>query len=204
MSNWEDKKTKIEIYYNDLINKYGNDPRSCDYGRPESQSKKFAIISELITAEHKTVLDVGCGLGDFAEYLQLNASHINYTGIDLSKEFIKRSQARFPDLEFKKMDLLTENPGNFDFVTANGIFYLLGNDALKIMRQIITRMFELSTKSVAFNSLSSWCEDQEVDEFYADPIETLKFCRTLTPWVSLRHDYHSRDFTIYMHKDQVG
>ena len=40
-------------------------------------------------------------------------------------------------------------------------------------------------------------------EFYTDPLQTLAFCRTLTPWVTLRHDYHSRDFTIYMRKDQV-
>jgi hypothetical protein len=54
--------------------------------------------------------------------------------------------------------------------------------------------------ALAFNSLSNWANDQEANEFYADPVQVLNFCRELTPWVVLRHDYHPRDFTVYMYK----
>ena len=63
-------------------------------------------------------------------------------------------------------------------------------------------MYEASNYAVAFNSLSSYCMNKEEDEFYADPLDVFKFCLSLTPWVSLRHDYHHRDFTIYMYKNQ--
>ncbi|CDN13322.1 hypothetical protein RintRC_4207 [Richelia intracellularis] len=54
---------------------------------------------------------------------------------------------------------------------------------------------------MAFNSLSSWGTQKESGEFYADPLATVKFCRTLTPWVILRHDYMQHDFTIYMYRE---
>ncbi len=65
---------------------------------------------------------------------------------------------------------------------------------------MIEAMFNIARNAVAFNSLSAWAADKEDGEFYADPHEVLQFCRTVTPWVVLRHDYHSRDFTIYMYK----
>jgi len=88
----------------------------------------------------------------------------------------------------------------FDLVTANGIFYLLGREAWPTMQEIVRRMYAIAEHAVAFNSLSTWAEEKEAGEFYADPAEVLQFCRTLTPWVVLRHDYHPRDFTIYMYK----
>jgi hypothetical protein len=69
------------------------------------------------------------------------------------------------------------------------------------MRSFVSRMWQMAKVAVAFNTLSSWAPDQEAGEFYADPVETLAFCRTLTPRLTLRHDYHRRDFTVYMYRD---
>jgi hypothetical protein len=91
----------------------------------------------------------------------------------------------------------------YDVVTANGIFYLLGGDALRLMRELVTCMFALARRAVTFNSLSAWAGDQTAGEYYADPLETVAFCRTLTPWVALRHDYHPRDFTVYLYKGRT-
>ena len=70
------------------------------------------------------------------------------------------------------------------------------------MFSIIEKMFELSTGVIAFNSLSSWAKDPQAKEFYADPATVLHFCRELTPWVVLRHEYHPRDFTVFMYKQK--
>jgi hypothetical protein len=43
---------------------------------------------------------------------------------------------------------------------------------------------------------------QEPGEFYADPVEIVRFCRSLTPWVVLRHDYLAHDFTVYLYRDR--
>ena len=204
MNNWNNKKEKIAGYYADLISEHGHDPRACDYGRPESQQKKFRVLSDIITSDHKTLLDVGCGFADYAGFLKEKYPHIQYDGVDITPEFVEQVKQEKPELNIRHMDILSNDPGQYDIVTANGIFYLLGSDAEVVMQELVARMFALCRKTIAFNSLSVWCDDQEEGEFYADPLKTVEFCRTLSPWVTLRHDYHSRDFTIYLHREQVG
>lgn len=204
MSNWIEKKNVIESYYTGLIEEHGHSPRSCDYGRPESQDKKFRVLSEAINLNGKSVLDVGCGFAHFSQFLSDMFDGVNYHGVDITREFITQAKSLHPDVNVQHADILSETfDKTYDFVTANGIFYLLGANAQDVMQNLVTRMFELTHDTVAFNSLSSWCDDKEDGEFYADPLQAVTFCRTLTPWVTLRHDYHSRDFTIYMRKDQV-
>lgn len=203
MNEWNNQKDKIVGYYSGLISEYGHNPRACDYGRPESQQKKFNVLSDIVTQNHKTLLDVGCGFADYAGFLHDKYPHIKYSGVDITPEFIAQEKINNKNLDLRHLDIMNDDPGQFDIVTANGIFYLLDQDAEKFMQDLIKRMFALSLNAVAFNSLSAWCNDQEEGEFYADPLKTLEFCRSLSPWVTLRHDYHDRDFTIYMYREQV-
>ena len=169
-----------------------------------SQAKKFKVLNEVLPLAGKTVLDVGCGLADFAQFLIEHNGKVDYHGIDITPAMINLAQQKYPTLSLKCSDILEDQvQGIYDVVTANGIFYLLGQDAWPKMQEIITKMFSLSTEAVAFNSLSTWCNDPQENEFYADPILTVEFCRSITPNVTLRHDYHSRDFTIYLYKNQI-
>jgi trans-aconitate methyltransferase len=150
-----------------------------------------------------SLLDVGCGFADFATYLQPRFSGLKYSGIDLSSAMVAEARRNQPELDLRVENICDASfDRTFDVVTANGIFYLLGEQAWPMMQQIIERLYALAASAVAFNSLSAWAkkEEQEAGEVYADPIKVVDFCRRLTPWVVLRHDYHPRDFTIYMYK----
>jgi SAM-dependent methyltransferase len=195
---------RIADYYGDLVQRFGHDPRACDYGRPESQQAKFRVLSECVDFRDASVLDVGCGFADFADFLTARYPGVRYTGIDLTPAMIEQARARHPTLTLKVANLLDlEASQQVDVVTANGIFYLLGEQAPALMRTFIERMWDMAIRAVAFNSLSAWAKDQEAGEFYADPLETMAFCRRLTPRLTLRHDYHQRDFTVYMYRDQT-
>jgi SAM-dependent methyltransferase len=201
MTKPEDRYNRIAQYYDTLVSQYGHDPKACDYGHSASQQIKFSVLSKVICGKEKTLLDIGCGFADFADFLSLQHPKLQYTGYDLSPQMIKNAQNIHPGLPLYQKNILESPPDtSFDIVTANGIFYLLGDNAFGIMKKIITAMYASSNIAIAFNSLSSWTQDKEENEFYADPLETLAFCRTLSPWVVLRHDYHPRDFTIYLYK----
>jgi SAM-dependent methyltransferase len=189
----------IAEYYDGLVGRYGHDPRACDYGRPESQAKKFRVLGEVLDLDGKTLLDVGCGFADFATYLQSGSAKVRYTGIDLSARMIVEARRLHPDLDLRVGNILDAgHEERYDVVSANGVFYLLGENAPELMRRLISKMWELAKVAVAFNSLSTWAPDATAGEFYADPLETVSFCKALTPWIALRHDYHPRDFTVYM------
>ena len=197
-----DPFARIADYYNGLVQKYGHDPRACDYGRVESQNTKFRVLSEVMPLGNSRLLDVGCGFADFAKFLGERFPGLRYSGIDLCPAMIDEAQRNHPVLDVRVANIFDAAfEGTFDVVTANGIFYLLGDQAWPMMRQMIERMHALATTAVAFNSLSAWATDQEAGEFYADPLQVVDFCRRLTPWVTLRHDYHPRDFTIYLYKN---
>jgi len=196
-----DPFSRISGYYEDLIHKYGHDPRACDYGRVESQQIKFRVLSEVLPLANLNLLDVGCGFADFATFLHQRFESLQYSGVDLCSSMIDEAKRAHPSLDLRVANIAEASfDRSFDVVTANGIFYLIGGHAWPMMQQMIQRMFALATKAVAFNSLSTWAPDQEQGEFYADPLQTIDFCRQLTPWVVLRHDYHPRDFTIYLYK----
>ncbi|HMC72736.1 MAG TPA: class I SAM-dependent methyltransferase, partial [Terriglobales bacterium] len=149
----------------------------------------------------RSVLDVGCGFADFHRFLRDHFGEVRYSGIDVCPAMVEEARRLDPGCEVKLANILHDSiRERFDLVTANGIFYLLGDEAWPTMQEIVRRMYAAAEHAVAFNSLSSWAEDKEPGEYYADPAEVLQFCRTLTPWVVLRHDYHPRDFTIYMYK----
>jgi SAM-dependent methyltransferase len=192
---------RIAEFYENLIQRYGHDPRACDYGHPESQRTKFRVLSEAIPVKNRSVLDVGCGFADFACYLRERFPGVRYCGIDLTSSMVTEARRLNPGIDVRVNNILDAKFDTyFDLVTANGIFYLLGEHAPAVMEKMIDRMYMLSSCAVAFNSLSAWAEDKESGEFYADPLRVVDYCRRLTPWVVLRHDYHPRDFTVYMYK----
>lgn len=194
---------EIGSYYNDLVLKYGHDPRSCDYGHSNSQKIKFNVLSEAINYDSKSVLDIGCGFADYYDFLNEKFENVEYNGVDISEKMIEEAKKLHPSLKVELKNVFESAPEKkYDIVTANGIFYLLGKESKFLMHEFIKKMFDMSEHLVVFNSLSTWASDQEEGEFYADPLETIAFCKTLSPWVTLRHDYHPRDFTIYLYKNR--
>jgi trans-aconitate methyltransferase len=197
---------RIASFYNERVELYGCHPRACDYGRPESQQKKFKVLSEISDLGGKSILDVGCGFADYSTYLNERFQNVLYEGVDLSPSMIQHAKSRHPELNLRVHNILDEGDPispTHDIVTANGIFYLLGQEAPTIMQQLVKAMFDRAKIAVAFNSLSTWTGDAEPHEFNADPLETVAWCRKLTPWVVLRHDYMPHDFTVYLYRQQL-
>lgn len=195
---------RISSFYDGLVQTYGHDPKACDYGRAESQTVKFRVLADVAPLSNKSVLDVGCGFADFSSYLNERYRNVAYSGIDLSQKMIHEARQCLPEVDVRVGNVLDIAGDNMvDVVTANGIFYLLEEQAPTLMQTLVHRMFALCRVALAFNSLSSWAADQEPDEFYADPLQTLSWCRALSPFIVLRHDYHARDFTVYIYKGPI-
>jgi len=197
----------IAAFYDRRVAEFGHHPRACDYGHPDSQRRKFLALSTALDHEGRSVLDIGCGFADYADHLATRYASFQYSGMDLSPAMIARARAIHPDLDLQVgniLDLENSQTPSHDIVSANGIFYLLGADADALMKRIVTAMFRRCREAVVFNTLSTWAETQEPGEFYSDPISTVAWCRELTPWVTLHHDYLLHDFTIVLRRERKG
>lgn len=185
--------------YSDLHRKYGNDYRALNWGSKESQQKRFQVLAEIGISSGDSILDVGCGFGDFYDWLNSYFVNITYSGIDITPTMVEAASRRYPGISFQKCDIFDlPIDRKFDYIVASGIFVYREQDPERYMFETIETMWKLAKKGVAFNSLSCWSENKEENEYYADPLNILSFCKKFTRYIVLRHDYHPGDFTVYM------
>lgn len=199
----DDDLRNIKLYQS-LLAEHGNSFRSLDWGSRESQMRRFEILADIGISAGDSVLDVGCGLADLYEWLQKNKPGVNYSGIDITPEMVMRAKARFPDVDFSNATIfdLKNSKNAYDYVVASGIFFFRKESPMDYMVRVINSMFRISRKGIAFNSLSAWSKDRTDGEFLADPCEVINYCRSLSPFVRLRHDYHAADFSVFLYHEQ--
>lgn len=195
---------RIAVYYDRLVDRYGHDPQACDASSADSLNLRYQCLAEITDLSGKSVLEVGCGFGDLGAYLIQKYERVQYAGIDISSRMIEEGRRAYPGLHLERENVLEiKAAGRFDVVLAQGIFYLLGNDAEAKMYRLIEKMFSLAREAVGFSTISSWSPNKDSGEFYADPAKLLEWCRKLTPWLALRHDYHQGDFTMFLYKNRT-
>jgi len=91
--------------------------------------EKPAMEKELPgTFEGKTVLCIGVGSGDELQEI-LNRNPVKVTGIDLSSELLRIAGSRFPQVEFRQMDMTAMDfpDASFDFVYSSLTLHYTNN-----------------------------------------------------------------------------
>lgn len=213
-------KEKIAGYFEGLLEKHGDHYLSLDWKSKESQLARFAVLLDTISFTDKkkgiSILDVGCGIGHFYEFLDSNGLikqlNIKYSGIDISKKMIDFAKNKFPGIDFQVIDLINDKlDKKFDFVMSSGAFNIRMAD-LSLhkfsVNQMISRMFNICNSAVAVNFLSRSSiylipegRSAEEDKYvYFSEEEVTKWVQAICDRYILRRDYHPGDFTVYMLK----
>ena len=131
--------------------------------------------------ELTTAVDVGCGVGFFAEMLR--KSGLSVGGFDGRQENVAEARRRFPDIPFECADI--EDPaitriGKFDLVLCFGLLYHLENPMLAIrhLRAITAKGLLLESMCVPGNRAEmlvreeSRAADQSLTEIAVCPSES--------------------------------
>jgi ubiquinone/menaquinone biosynthesis C-methylase UbiE len=195
------KDSLISFYEENIkVNKGGFG--SVAWGSRKSQEKRFDILSKIAPLNGSSLLDVGCGLGDFYGWVCRNGLQISYKGIDITPSMIQQARENYKEAKFEELDILTDTKAgsSFDYVFSSGIFNRKISNHEAFVKSMISQMYAICRKGVAFNILSTKADFMEESEFYADPCEMLNFCLTLSRAVVLKHNYMPHDFTVYLYK----
>lgn len=200
------KQTKSSLtqqltqHYVPLLEKHGSNHQAVNWGSPKSQRKRFEILLEpfLQMKNSFSLLDVGCGLAHLFDYIKENNFKIDYTGVDAIPQMIELAKLNHPEISSclyvsSVSDIKSEK---FDVIVASGIFYIACDE--ERMQSEIHQLFNQCNIGLAFNSLSTWANKKEENEFYVDPVSFLSYCKSLTRRCILRHDYMSHDFTMHL------
>jgi SAM-dependent methyltransferase len=177
-----------------------------DWASPVTQQARFRVLADNVDLQGKSLLDVGCGLGDLRAYLKLRGIEADYTGVDVSEKMVQAALQRQPDGRFLRVDLFdSQRPcpfpdGGFDVVYCSGIFNLdLGNN-LQFVPQAVGQFLHLARHCVVCNMLHKRAGKGDGTYFFYDPAEVLPSLRELSGAVRLIDDYLPNDFTVICHK----
>ena len=193
----------VKDFFNKLVEKYGYSPKSLDYSGEKSQKIKFNIVTEVGIEDNCSVLDVGCGFGDYFNYLkQRGIKNVKYCGIDISNKIV--------DLAKEKNSLVNVIQGNvldlsddekYDYVISLGFNCVKTGSNWETLTQVLDKMWKLSKKGIAYNAVSTFSEDSPRKIYFVSPAKVIDYImNNLTYKVVFRHDYMPHDFTIFAYK----
>lgn len=194
-------------YFEKCLAEHGDSARGVDYNGQESQFQRFEVLAEIADLKGTSLLDVGCGLGHFYDFLNSRGiTPASYRGVDISQAMIETAK-KTHSVEFAVEDILAiDDPQpTYDYVISCGVFHLKAENSDlewgEFCRSMITRMYALARRGVAFNMMTDYV-DYRVDRlYYASPLEFFEYCRkNLTRRLQLRHDYPLYEFTIYLYR----
>lgn len=208
-----DKIRKIRDHYLPLIKSRRANHEVLDWAARETQYMRFSVLADNVPLGGLTLLDVGCGLGDLAEYLCSRGVTLGrYVGVDILPEMLDRARRSKPELELFEGNIFTTSRQEslkllradrpFDVVYCSGALNLnLGNNDEFIM-SAVQKMSELADKWLVFNCLHARC-DMDDDRYYAYcPEKALAAARAACPDAEIKFidDYLENDFTVVCRK----
>jgi SAM-dependent methyltransferase len=174
-----------------------------DWASAQSHLARFEIFARNVPLQDKSLLDVGCGLGDLLTYLDSLGLRVRYTGVDLLEKMVQAARSNHPGIDFVQGDIFQANPfepESFDVVFCSGAFNLnLGNNEQFLPRAVAT-MLELARQYAVFNLLHSRAASQEQTYFYYHPDQVREMLRDCPCQVRIIDDYLRNDFTVICQK----
>ena len=191
-------------YYSNLVIEHGDNHATIGQSK-RSQKKRFEKIFQVGDLNGRSILDVGCGLGHFYDFLVSKNWHGDYTGYDICSEVIQIARERHPDehKRFQLVDILKEPPEcRFDYVLANGPLNLpvpgIDNDQLAV--RFLKCIYELSRVGIVMTMTSSFTRKPSNDTYYYDPCTILKKVTNFCSNVKIDHTYLPHDFAVFCYK----
>jgi len=193
----------VKDFFNKLVEKHGYSPKSLAYSGEKSQKIKFNIVTEVGIEDNCSVLDVGCGFGDYFNYLkQRGIKNIKYCGIDISNkivDFAKEKNSLVNVIQGNVLDLSDDE--KYDYVISLGFNCVKTGTNWETLTQVLDKMWKLSKKGIAYNAVSTFSETSPRKIYFVSPAKVIDYIMTnLTYKVVFRHDYMPHDFTIFAYK----
>jgi SAM-dependent methyltransferase len=211
MSNRKEYSSIID-HYERCLASHGDTHKGVDWPRQESAEISYAVMLDLLAKDRRekiTLLDFGCGLSHFYEFIVRNGrSNIEYTGLDASPAFIEQSKRKHPGIRYICADVLESSPGvgEFDYVVLNGVLTEkidLTFDAMwEYAQQLLLKAFSYAHIGMAVNFMSKQV-DWERDDLFHLPFDLLAaFLKSnVTRYFTLRHDYGLYQYTAYVYRE---
>lgn len=191
-------------YYESALAQHGTTPQGVDWNGAESHDRRHAQFLRLLAEDTRaSVIDLGCGFGDFLRFLRTAGYRGRFIGYDVAPSMIEKAK----ELHSGDRDCLwhvgARPPEQADFAVASGIFNVRGDipeeDWKAYVHDTIDILARAGRRGFGFNvlSLSSDPDRRRPNLHYADPAALLGHCLSrYGRSVALLQDYGLYEFTV--------
>jgi len=179
-------KKELLTFYNRHLKDFGDAPQAVRW-TPGGQRRRYETLFSLTGyLSGKSILDFGCGKGDFYGFLKERCSP-SYCGIDVNASLIDLAKSKYPEAEFLSLDIDEDDfRRQFDVIVACGVFNLRIAGIEESSRQILKILFGLCREALHVNFLAYETPQRSVELFYVKPEEIRQFAADeLSPSLTL-------------------
>ena len=176
-------RSDVATYYASKLAVHGPTSRGVDWNGTASHELRHRQFLRLLDgAADASILDLGCGFGDFLRFLRAQGHRGPFIGYDVAPDMIAeaaRLHGEGADRQWRVGAMPAEAA---DFAVASGIFNVKGDVPVetwaRYVHDTIDVLAQAGRRGFAFNvlSLSSDPERRAAHLHYADATETLSYC----------------------------
>ncbi len=196
-------------YYHKRIQAAEKPHEANDYGSERSQQMRFRVVTDALGVRNgDSVVDVGCGTGEYGNWLWRNGYDVRYMGVDDHPKMVEC--ARDNNLHVIQRNVLQDGVPNGDWCIALGVLGVIDGDEYQrwsAFAKLVRHLVGTSRKGCAFTmqgARGNWSEFAAVDDlrWYAAPSDIVGRLEQMFPGLrwQMRCDYHPFDVMVTIHK----
>lgn len=192
--------------YQQRIAEHGATFASLNSGSAEKQAIRHSVHASALRNNKPSILEVGCGLGDFYVYLLSEKIDCSYSGYDIVPEYVTECRRRHPHADFAVRNVFDDGiEGTYDTVVMSQVLNnrYQKSDNMQVMRRALEMAFECTRTSVSIDMLSSYVDFRNPDLFYYSPEEIFRIAKAIAGRVVMRHDYRAFEFCVQLFHEQA-
>ena len=190
-----------EKFYTSAIQMHGTSPKGVNWHSKETQHVRFKIILELLPNDMKniTLVDAGCGFGDFYLYLLKKKQQLkNYIGIDTLIDMYSIASEN-TGCEIIVADITKDELPIADYYICSGAMNVLDRFETYLF---IQNCYKSSKKGFIFNILHG--EDNSKTYNYFTKKDIHKIAKTLNvKKIIIKENYLEKDISFGFYKENI-
>jgi SAM-dependent methyltransferase len=204
--------SEVAAYYASKLAEHGSTPQGVDWNGTDShQTRHRQFLHLLKESPNASIIDLGCGFGDFLRFLRAAGHQGRFVGYDIAPSMIAKARELHGESEDHQWRIGAEPTDVADFAIASGIFNVKGDIPDEAWTRYIHRTIELlaaaGRRGFAFNVLSTSSDPdrRRPNLYYADPAATLAYCLSrYGRSIALLQDYGLYEFTVVVRHAGAG
>lgn len=197
--------TKAADLYNTRFDQYGRDIKTVGWGSELSQRLRFEVLFRGLDPKGKTILDVGCGLGDLIPYLESRTGgDFYYIGIDIAGKLIDDARTTYGHVgrEFHTGDIFSVAVPPVDITVLSGALSLKVDGIEPYAYATMERMYNLTQEAACLNFLTKYVDYELEKNQHYQPELVFSKAKQISNRVNLFHDYPLHEFTVQLIKPE--